>query len=88
MTSLSALAGAVRALDEDAGIRLLGESEGKKRLVFVTRFGPRYTVMTYEVRGRTGVPGKRLEVAELDGPDAVLEALRKAVPRRITAYLY
>lgn len=88
VTSLDALAKAVRALDEDAGIRLLGQRGGKRCLLFVTRFGRKYTVMTYEASGRAGLPGKRLEVAETDDADAVVRALRKAAPKRARAYIY
>ena len=88
LTSLDDLVKAVKVLDEDSGIRLIGERGGRKCLVFVTRFGEKYTMMTYAVAGKTGTPGRRLDVAEFDGVDSVAEALRRAAPRRLHAYVY
>jgi hypothetical protein len=86
--SLDALVRAVRVLDEDSGIRLVGERKGKECLVFVTRFGPKYTVMTYGMKGKTGAPGRRLDAVEVDGADAAARVIRSAAPRRIRAYVY
>jgi len=88
VTSLGDLLKAVRALDEDSGVRLVGERQGRKCLVFLTRFGRRYTLMTYAVKARTGAPGKRLEAVEVDGVEATTEAIRKVAQRRIEAYVY
>ena len=88
VTSLDELAKVVRVLDEDSGIRLVGERNGRKCLVFVTRFGERYTMMMYAIVRKTGAPGRRLEVVEFDGVDAVARALRSAAPGRIRAYVY
>ena len=79
---------AVKVLDEDSGVILIGDRGGRKRLVFVTRFGKRYTMMTYYVVWKTGAPGKRLVVAEFDDADAVAKALRRAARGRIRAYVY
>ena len=79
---------AARVLDEDSGIRLIGESKGRRCLVFVTRSGRTFTMMTYSVKARTGTPGTRLGAAELDGFEALAEALRKVAPRRLRAYVY
>ena len=78
----------IRVLDEDSGVRLIGVTGRRKCLVFVTRFGRRYTMMTYTMGGKTGAPGRRLRVAEFDGVDAVTEALRRVAPGRIRAYVY
>jgi hypothetical protein len=86
--SFQALMRAVRALDEDSGIRLIGKWGRRRCLVFVTRFGRRFTMMTYSVVGSTGTPGRRLETAEMDSVEALSAALRKAAPRRIRAYVY
>ena len=88
VTSFDDLMKAVRALDEDSGVRLVGERQGRKCLVFLTRFGRRYTLMTYGVKAKTGTPGKRLEAVEVDGIEAVTEAIRRVAPRRIRAYVY
>ena len=88
VTSFDGLAKAVRVLDQDSGIRLIGEKNGRKYLVFVTRFGHRYTMMTYALREKTGAPGRRLGVEEFDRIDAITRALRKAAPGRIRAYVY
>lgn len=88
VASFDDLVKAVRVLDEDSGLRLIGEESGRRRLVFVTRFGERYTLMTYAMVGKTGRPGRRLGVKEFDSLDAVAEALRGAAPGRIRAYVY
>ena len=88
VTSFDALLKAVRVLDEDSGIRLICERHGRKCLVFVTRFGERYTMMTYAVTAKGGAPGRRLGVQEFIGANAAAEALRRAAPGRVRAYVY
>jgi hypothetical protein len=77
-----------RVLDEDSGIRLSGTLRGQRCLVFVTRFGPRYTMMAYSVKKGSGTPDRRLETTELNSPAALAAALRKVVGRRVRAYIY
>ena len=88
VTSFGDLVKAIRVLDEDSGIRLIGERNGRRCLVFVTRFGESFTMMTYSVARKTGAPGRRLGVLEFDGVDAVAAALRITAPGRIRAYVY
>jgi hypothetical protein len=88
VTSVDALTRALHVLDEDSGIRLIGERDGQKCLVFVTKFGQKYTVMTYGMKGRTGGPGERLDAAEVEGAEAVARFIRKATSRRVRAYVY
>ena len=88
VTSFDDLVKAAAVLDEDSGIRLVGEKNGRKCLVFVTRFGGRFTMMTYSMVRKTGAPGRRLGVAEFDGVEAVAVALRRAAPGRVRAYVY
>ena len=88
VTSFDDLARAVKVLDEDSGIRLIGERNGRRCLVFVTRFGERFTMITYSMGRKTGAPGRRLDVVEFDGIDAVAAALLRAAPGRIRAYVY
>jgi hypothetical protein len=88
VTSFDDLVKAVKVLDEDSGIRLIGERNGRRCLLFVTRFGERFTMMTYSIVGKTGAPGRRLGVVEFDGVDAVAAALRRAAPSRMRAYVY
>lgn len=88
VTSLGDLVKAIRTLDEDSGVRVVGERQGRKCFVFVTRFGRRYTLMTYGVKARTGAPDKRLEALETDDVEAVTEAIRMVAPHRIQAYVY
>ena len=87
VTSFDDLVKAVKVLDEDSGVRLIGERNGRKCLVFVTRFGKSFTMMTYSM-GKTGGPGRRLGVVEFDGAEEVVAALRRAAPGRIRAYVY
>jgi len=77
-----------QVLDEDSGIRLAGTLGGKRCLIFVTRFGPRYTVMAYSVKEGTGTPDRRLETVELDTIAALASALRRVVGPRVRAYVY
>jgi hypothetical protein len=77
-----------RVLDEDSGIRLSGSLGGQRCLVFVTRFGSRYTMMAYSVKEGSGTPDRRLETTELDTPAALAAALRRIVGRRVQAYIY
>ena len=88
VTSFDDLRKAIKVLDEDSGIRLVGKKNGRKCLVFVTRFGESFTTMTYSMMRKTGAPGKRLDVDEFAGADEVATALRKAAPGRIRAYVY
>ena len=88
VTSFDGLLKAVRVLDEDSGIRLVGERNGRKCFVFITRFGESFTMMTYSMVRKTGAPGRRLGVAEFHGVDALAAALRRAAPGQIRAYVY
>ena len=88
VTSLDDLVKAVKVLDEDSGIRLIAERNGRKCLVFVTRFGDRFTMMTYSMVRKTGAPGRRLGVVEFDGFESVSAELRRTAPGRIRAYIY
>jgi hypothetical protein len=88
VSSLPGLRKALRVLDEDSGVRLIGELEGKQCMAFVTRFGSKYTMMTYSVKGTSESPGRRLRTSELGSADAAAEALRKLSPRRLRAYVY
>lgn len=88
VTSLPSLMRRVRVLDQDAGVRMAGTFQGKKVLVFVTRFGGRYTMMTYTVGARTKAPGKRLATLEFDSVEGVGRALKGLAPRRLRAWVY
>ena len=78
----------LRSLDQDAGIRLVGRSGGRTVLVFVTRFGSKYTMMSYTVRPRTGTPVRMLDAREFDSPERVGAVLRTLVRGRLQAWLY
>jgi hypothetical protein len=88
LTSFSELVRRLKSLDQDAGIRLVGRRRGRKVLVFVTRFGPKYTVMTYSVNSGTGGPGRRLNTSEFDSPETAGVALRNLISGRLHAWLY
>ena len=88
VSSFSGLMNEARVLDEDSGIRLSGTLGGQRCLVFVTRFGPRYTMMAYSVKERSGTPDRRLKTIELDTPAALAAALRRVVGRRVRAFIY
>ena len=88
LTSFPQLARRLRSLDQDAGIRVAGRAGGRRVLAFVTRFGPRYTMMTYSVKSGTGAPDRRLETLEFNSPEKVGAALRKLTSGRLRAWLY
>ncbi len=77
----------VKALDQDAGVRLIAGSGRKEFLAFVTRFGEKYTLMTYKM-SRTGTPGKRLQTLEFDGSEGLERTLRELVKGRLRAWIY
>jgi hypothetical protein len=86
--SFNALMREARVLDEDSGIRIEGNLGGQRCLAFVTRFGRRYTIMTYTVEDGTGTPGRRLKTTEVETPAALSTELRKVVGARVRAYIY
>ena len=87
--SLTAVAKEARTMDADAGIRISVVYEGRRCYAFVTRFGPRYTVMVYEKKARRidGL-GKRLVAQEAGGPEELMKFLRKVVSGKVEAFAY
>jgi hypothetical protein len=73
-------------LDEDSGVRLSVKRGGKGYMVFITRFGDNYTLMTYSLKD--GVPGKRLDVLETDDLKAISSAVKLMSPGRVDAHVY
>lgn len=86
VTSQAELRKRVRALDQDAGVRLIVGSGSHRSLMFLTRFGRKYTVMTYSM-GRSGAPGKRLQTTEYDGLGAV-ESILGTLDKPLRAWVY
>lgn len=78
----------LRVLDQDSGIRLLGGSGKKRFYVFVTRFGRRYTVMTYSMKSDSENPGRKLETFEFESVEQLEDTLRKLVRGRLRAWVY
>jgi len=87
VTSFPDLARRLRSLDQDAGVRVIGGAGKQKVLLFVTRFGPKYTMMKYAL-GRGGAPGRRLQTLELGNVEGVEGELRKMVKGRLQAWIY
>jgi hypothetical protein len=87
VASFADLAKRLRGLDQDSGVRLVGGSGSSRFLVFVTRFGPKYTVMTYTM-GRNGTPGNRLETLDFEGLKDLEGALRALVKDPLRAWVY
>jgi len=88
VTSFAELMRRVRVLDQDAGVRLMGGSGARRFLVFVTRFGPKFTLMRYSVRSGTGTPGKRLQTLEVDDVGALERLLKGFAGKRVKAWVY
>lgn len=86
--SFPALSRRLRALDQDSGVRVLGGAGRRRYFLFVTRFGSRYTLMTYSVKGRSGTPGKKLETLEFGSLQGLEGALKKRVRGRLRAWIY
>jgi hypothetical protein len=86
VTSFPELVKGLRALDQDAGVRVAGVLRDKKVLVFVTRFGPKYTLMAYAVR--KGTPGERVQTLEFEDFGGLEQALRGFVHGRLHAWIY
>ncbi|MDE1852317.1 MAG: hypothetical protein KGI38_01085 [Thaumarchaeota archaeon] len=87
LASFADLMKRLRVLDQDSGVRLVGGSARRSFLVFVTRFGPRYTVMTYTMN-KVGIPGRKLESIEFGTLKGLEGTLRKFVPGRLRAWVY
>ena len=87
--SLSAVMKEAETMDADAGIRVVGRFGGRRCYAFVSRFGPRYTVMVYERRsGRKDGLGKRLATEEVAGTDQLKGFLKGIVTGKVEAYAY
>jgi hypothetical protein len=86
LSSFPELLKRLKALDQDAGVRVMGEVSGKKVFVFVTRFGPKFTMMSYAVR--QGGPGRRLQTLEFDSANAAVRALKELARGRLRAWVY
>ncbi|MDG6987972.1 MAG: hypothetical protein JRN21_01455 [Nitrososphaerota archaeon] len=87
VTSVAGLKKRLTVLDQDSGVRLVGRYGGKRALVFVTRFGLRYTIMTYSV-GIGGFPGRKLGTMEVNGVEAAEGALKELLRRPLQAWIY
>ena len=88
VTSFSELAKRLRVMDQDAGVRLIGGYGRKEFLVFVTRFGTKFTMMRYSMTRGSRTPGRRLETLELETFEQLKTALRKIVHGRVRAWIY
>ncbi len=86
VASLADLKRRLRVLDQDAGVRLVVGSGRNRHLMFVTRFGPKYTVMTYSI-GRSGAPRTRLQTIEFDDFGGLERTLRE-IDGPLRAWVY
>ncbi len=85
--SFQGLSRRLHSIDQDAGVRMIGWSERRKVLVFVTRFEDEFVVMTYAMK-RGGAPGTRLQAVKLDEAEKVIGVLRKLSKGRLQAWIY
>ena len=87
--SLAAVVKEAKTMDADAGIRLSGKYQGRICYAFLSRFGPKYTVMVYERKpGREGGVGKRLASLELDSLEELKDFLRRIASGSVEAFAY
>ena len=87
VSSFGALANGLRTLDEDSGVRIVGARGSRRFMVFVTRFGPKYTMMTYSMKN-DGTPARRLETFETSSIKELEEHLRKITAGGVRAWVY
>jgi hypothetical protein len=87
--SLAAVVKEAETMDADAGIRMSGRYAGRRCYAFVSKFGPRYTVMVYAKKGgsKDGL-GRMLASEELEGTEGLKAFLRKIVSRKVEAFAY
>ncbi len=87
--SLGALTKEAALMDADSGIRLVGKYAGRKCYAFVSRSGPRYAVMIYEIKaGKGRDPGKRLAFEEVEGVEGLRRVLHEVSSGPVEAYAY
>ena len=88
--SMSELFEELRDLEADEGVRILGEGEGRKKLVFVTRLSGRYSLGISDAEARNGkwVPGKKMSFREFSDQRMLREFLAGLVTKPLTAYVY
>ena len=86
VTSFKELERRLGTLDQDAGVRIITGTGRKRFLLFVSRFGERFTMMAYTMK--KGVPGKRLQTLEFDGLASLEAALKKFVKGGLHAWVY
>ena len=85
--SFAALMRRLRVLDQDSGVRLVGGVGRQRFIVFVTRFGPKFTIMKYAMKKGGRTPGKRLLAVEAEV--GMLERiLKELAPGRVRAWIY
>jgi hypothetical protein len=87
--SLAAVVKEAETMDADAGIRMSGRFAGRRCYVFVSKMGPRYTVMVYERKsGRRGGLGKRLASEEVESTERLRVFLRNIISRKVEAFVF
>ena len=86
--SIGSILEEAKTMDADAGIRILGKYRGRSCYAFVTRFGPRYTMVVYERIGRRGRMGRRIAAEEAEGIEALRPLLKGVAGARVVAFAY
>ena len=88
--SMSELFEELRDLEADEGVRILGEGEGRKKLLFVTRHSGRYSLGISDAEARNGkwVPGKKMSFREFSDQRTLREFLSGDIAKPLTAYVY
>ena len=89
LRSLAAIVSEASSMDADAGIRVSGSYGGRKCYAFVTRFGPRYTLMIYERKsGKLEGLGRNLASEDIEGLPGLRAWLKKVATGRFEAFAY
>ncbi len=88
--SMKELLEELRDLDADEGVRILTESEGRKRFVFVTRHSGKYSLGVSDAEARNGrwVPAKKMSFKEFSDQRMLREFLSGLVTKPLKAYVY
>ncbi len=79
----------VALLDSDAGVRIVGLSDGVPCFVFLSRTPNGYAAMVYEIKvGKEKSPGRRLESREFGTRTELRRFLERFTGDKVQAFVY
>ena len=79
----------IRILDSDAGIRILGEYEGKRCFVFLSKSTGGYAAIVCAMSGtRNPLPGRRLLATDFAQVGELSKFIRSVTAGHVQAFVY